>query len=86
MSYDGFSGSMSHADHTALDSGETCFLDNDIMMAAKDSGAPVHFTVTAEGPEGIVAAGGFTFDAQRERMYLTVTEDGRIVEGEGNEG
>lgn len=35
MSYDGFNGGVSHADSTAMDSGETCFMDNDIMMVSK---------------------------------------------------
>ena len=35
MSYDGFSGGVRCADSTAMDSGETCFMDNDIMMVSK---------------------------------------------------
>ena len=44
MSYDDFSGGVSHADSTAMDTGE------------------------------------FSFDANMEKMYLTVTADSRIME------
>ena len=87
MSYGGFSGGVSHADSTAMDSGEYCFMDNDIMMASKDADAPVPFTVTAKDADGTVTASGeFFFDANMEKMYLTVTADGRIVEDRDHEG
>ena len=81
MSYDGFSAGVSRADHTAMDSGETCFMDNDIMMASKDADAPLPFTITVKDADGtVVASGEFSFDASVEKMYLTVTADGRIME------
>ena len=81
MSYDGFSGGVSHADPTAMDSGEYCFMDNDIMMVSKDADAPVPFTITVkDAGETVVASGEFYFDASTGKMYLTVTADGRIVE------
>lgn len=87
MSYDGFSGGVSHADHTVMDSGEYCFLDNDIMMAAKDADAPMPFTMTVKDADGTaVASGEFSFDANMEKLYLTVTADGRIVENKDYEG
>lgn len=80
MSYDGFSGGVSHTDYTAMDSGEYCFMDNDIMIAAKEADAPVPFTIAAKNADGTVAASGeFFFDANMEKMYLTVTSDGKIV-------
>ena len=86
MSYDGFSGGVSHADRTAMDSGEYCFLDNDIMMASKDADAPVPFTVTVKDADGtVVASGDFSFDASMEKLYLTVTADGRIIEDTNEE-
>lgn len=36
MSYDGFGGGVSCADHTVMNSGEYFFMDNDIMMVSKD--------------------------------------------------
>ena len=87
MSYEGFSRCVSHADNTALDSGTYCFMDNDIMMASKDAGAPVSFTLTVkDGAGAVTASGTFFFDAGMEKMYLTVTRDGRIVEDKDNEG
>ena len=70
-----------------MDSGEYCFMDNDIMMASKEAEAPVPFTITVEDADGSVAASGeFAFDARMEKMYLTVTADGRIVEDKDDEG
>ena len=58
-------------------------MDNDIMMAAKDAEAPVPFTITAKGKDGtVLAARELHFDADKEKMYLTVTADGQIVEDE----
>ena len=87
MSYDGFSGGVSHADSTAMDSGEYWFVDNDIMMASKAADAPVPFTVTVKDADGtVVASGDFSFDASMEKLYLTVTADGRIKEDSSHAG
>ena len=81
MSYDGFGGGVSHADYTAMDSDEYCFMDNDIMIASKEADAPIPFTFTVKDASGTeVASGAFSFDANMEKMYLTVTADGKIVE------
>ncbi len=81
ISYEGFSGAVSRADSMAMEVGEYCFMDNDIMMAAKDADAPVPFTITVKDMDGrIVASGKFSFDANMEKLYLTVTADGRILE------
>ena len=83
MSYDGFSGGAS----IAMESSEYFFLDNDIMMVSKEADAPVPFTITVKDAEGkVTASGEFSFDAGMEKMYLTVTEDGRIVEDQDHEG
>ncbi|MDY3730083.1 MAG: hypothetical protein SO005_06675 [Candidatus Choladocola sp.] len=37
MSYDSFSGGVRCSDSTAIDGGEYCFLDNDIMIASKEA-------------------------------------------------
>lgn len=81
MSYDGFSGGVSHADSTAMDSGEYYFMDNDIMIASKEAEAPIPFVINVKNADGaMVASGEFYFDANMEKMYLTVTADGRIME------
>ena len=62
-------------------------MDNDIMIVSKNAGAPVPFIVTAKGADGsVLASGEFSFDATAEKMYLTVTADGRIVEDKDYEG
>ena len=87
MSYDGFSGSVTKADYTAMESGEYCFLDNDIMIASKEADAPVPFTVTAKDADGsIIASGTFDFAASKEKMYLIVTADHKIVEDAAYKG
>ena len=54
------------------------------MIAFKEAGAPVPFSITAKDADGrVLASGEFSFDATAEKMYLTVTADGRI--GEDNE-
>ena len=67
MSYDGFSGGVSHADSAAMDGGEYCILDNNIMMASREADAPVPFTITVKhADETVVAFGEFAFDANYE--------------------
>ena len=63
------------------------FMDNDIMIASKKAGTPVPFSLTAKDADGrIVASGELSFDATAEKMYLTVTADGRIMEDKDYEG
>ena len=79
MSYDGFSGGVTCTDSTVMESGEYCFMDNDIMMVSKDMDAPVPFSIIVKDADGtVVASGEFSFDANMEKMYLIVTSDGRI--------
>ena len=81
MSYDGSSSGGLRADGGAWESGKYVFMDNDIMMAAKDAEAPVPFTITAKGKdETVLATRELHFDAGKEKMFLTVTVDGQIVE------
>ena len=87
MSCEGFDGGMNNADLTAIESGEYIFMDNDIMIVSKEAGTPVPFSLTAKDADGrIVASGEFSFNATAEKMYLTVTADGRIVEDKDDEG
>ena len=81
MSCEGFDGGMNNADLTAIESGEYIFMDNDIMIVSKEADAPVPFSITAKDADGrVLASGAFSFDAGMEKLYLTVTADGRIVE------
>ena len=87
MSYAGSSGGMSCADGSALESGAYLFVDNDIMIVSKEADAPVSFTITVKDADGTaVASGEFSFDANQEKMYMTVTADGRIMEEKDYEG
>lgn len=87
MSYDGFSESVYCAEQQAMDSGEYCFMDNDIMVVSKETDAPVPFTISVKNADGIVVASGeFSFDANSEKMYLTVTSDNKIVEDKDYNG
>ena len=87
MSYDVFGTIASCADGTAMETGKYIFMDNDIMMTSKDTDAPVPFTITAKAADGrVVASGEFSFYAYMEKMYLTVTADGRIMEDKDYEG
>ena len=87
MSCEGFGGGMHNADFTVIESGEYIFMDNDIMIVSKEAGAPVPFSLIAKDADGrIVASGEFSFDATAEKLYLTVTADGRVVEDNEYEG
>ena len=87
MSCEGFDGGMNNADLTVIESGEYIFMDNDIMIASKEAGTPVLFSLIAKDADGrIVASGEFSFNAAAEKMYLTVTADGRIMEDKDYEG
>ena len=87
MSCENFGGGMHNADFTAIESGAYIFMDNDIMIASKEAGAPVPFSITAKDADGrVLASGEFSFDATAEKLYLTVTADGRIVEDKDDEG
>ena len=62
-------------------------MENDIMIASKEANAPVPFTITAKAADGsVVASGEFSFDSDMEKLYLTVTADGRIMEDKDDEG
>ena len=77
---------MHNANFTVIERGEYIFMDNDIMIASKEAGAPVPFSLTAKDADGrIVASGEFSFNATAEKMYLTVTADNRIMEDKDDE-
>lgn len=75
------SGGLRNTDYTALESGEYLYMDNYIMIYSRETGTQVPFVVTAVAADGSqLASQEFTFDANVEKMYLTVTADGTIVE------
>ena len=57
------------------------------MIVSNKADASVPFIIAVKDTAGTeVASGQFSFDASIEKMYLTVTRDGRIVEDKDNEG
>ena len=81
MRYEGLNNKMINTYYTACESGDHLFMNNDIIYVAKETEASVPFTLTVYAEDDtVVASGEFNFDAGTEKMYLTVTEDGRIVE------
>ncbi len=79
MTYDGLGGEISCTDDTVIESGDYCFMNNDIMIASKEAGAPVPFTVTIkDANKNVVASGDFYFDANIEKMYMTFTTEEKI--------
>lgn len=81
MRYEGLNNKMINTYYTACESGDHLFMNNDIIYVAKETEAPVPFTLTVYAEDDtVVASGEFDFDVEKEKMYLTVTEDGRIVE------
>lgn len=83
MSYKDFQDEAVHTNYAACESGACFFMDNDIIYVAKEADAPVPFTLTVQAEDGtVVASEEFYFDAGKEKMYLTITEDGRICETE----
>lgn len=64
-----------------FESGDYLFMNNDIIYVAKETDAPVPFTITVYAEDDtVLPSEAFHFDVGTEKMYLTVTEDGRIVE------
>lgn len=81
MRYEGLNNKMINTYYTACESGDHLFMNNDIIYVAKETEALVPFTLTVYAEDDtVVASGEFDFDVEKEKMYLTVTEDGRIVE------
>ena len=81
MRYEGLNNKMINTYYMACESGDHLFMNNDIIYVAKETEAPVPFTLTVYAEDDtVVASGEFDFDVEKEKMYLTVTEDGRIVE------
>ena len=81
MRYEGLDNKMINTYYTSCESGDYLFMNNDIIYVAKETEAPVPFSLTVYAEDDtVVASGEFHFDAGTEKMYLTVTQDGRIVE------
>lgn len=81
MRYEDLNNKMVNTYYTACESGEYLFMNNDIIYVAKETETPIPFTITVYAEDDtVVASEEFDFDVGTEKMYLTVTEDGRIVE------
>lgn len=83
MCYEGLNNKMVNTYYAACESSEYLFMNNDIIYVAKETETPVPFTITVYAEDDtVVASEEFYFDVGIEKMYLTVTEEGRIVESE----
>ena len=81
MRYEGLNDKMVNTYYTACESGDYLFMNNDIIYVSKETEAPVPFTLTVYAEDDtVVASKDLSFHVGTEKMYLTVTEDGRIVE------
>ncbi|MDD7176928.1 MAG: hypothetical protein SPG09_08540 [Lachnospiraceae bacterium] len=86
MRYEDLNNKMINTYYTACESGDHLFMNNDIIYVAKETEAPVPFILTVYAEDDtVVAYEEFNFDTGTEKMYLTVTEDGRIVEESADE-
>ncbi|MCI7130212.1 MAG: hypothetical protein MSA09_06600 [Lachnospiraceae bacterium] len=86
MRYEDLNNKMINTYYTACESGDHLFMNNDIIYVAKETEAPVPFILTVYTEDDtVVAYEEFNFDTGTEKMYLTVTEDGRIVEESADE-
>lgn len=78
MSYDGRSSNITDP---AAEAGSCIFIENDIMLLAKETGKPVPFSLSVCLQDGSVfSRTDLCFEAEKERMVLTVTADGEIEE------
>ena len=81
MRYEDLNNKMINTYYTACESGDYLFMNNDIIYVSKETEAPVPFTLTVYAEDDtVVASKDLSFHVGTEKMYLTVTEDGRIVE------
>ena len=74
-----YCGKTVEHDTLAWENGEFCYFDCDIMMEAKNAGAPIGVAVAVKKTDGSVTASReFLFEAEMEKMYLRITESGEI--------
>lgn len=75
------SGGITSADHSAMNTGEYLYLDNDIAWAAGNLERPVPFMLVFSDKDGnTIAQANMVYNPQNPVLIGTLTSDGRILE------
>ena len=74
------SGGITSADHSAMNTGEYLYLDNDIQWAAGNLGRPVPFMLVFSDSTGAtIAQANMVYDPENPVLIVTLTSDGKIL-------
>ena len=74
------SGGITNADHSAMNTGEYLYLDNDIQWAAGNLERPVPFMLVFLDSEGnTIAQANMVYDPENPVLIVTLTSDGKIL-------
>ena len=74
------SGGITSADHSAMNTGEYLYLDNDIQWAAGNLERPVPFMlVFADSSGATIAQANMVYDPENPVLIVTLTSDGKIL-------
>ena len=74
------SGGITNADHSAMNTGEYLYLDNDIQWAAGNLERPVPFMlVFADSTGATIAQANMVYDPENPVLIVTLTSDGKIL-------
>ena len=74
------SGGITNADHSAMNTGEYLYLDNDIQWAAGNLERPVPFLLVFSDSEGnTIAQANMLYDPENPVLFVTLTSDGKIL-------
>ena len=74
------SGGITSADHSAMNTGEYLYLDNDIQWAAGNLERPVPFMLVFLDSEGnTIAQANMVYDPENPVLIVTLTSDGKIL-------
>ena len=66
-----------NADGSLLKAGEWIFTGDDIVQLSKEENSSVLFTVSAhDADDTLLGEGTFLYDVAREKLYVTISEDG----------
>ena len=74
------SGGITSADHSAMNTGEHLYLDNDIQWAAGNLERPVPFMLVFSDSSGAtIAQANMVYDPENPVLIVTLTSDGKIL-------
>ena len=74
------SGGITNADHSAMNTGEYLYLDNDIQWAAGNLERPVPFMLVFSDSTGAtIAQANMVYDPENPVLIVTLTSDGKIL-------